>query len=87
MQSHENIDGFKSKYTEVAGLYKGKGLNFLLGDLKASQAALQYFGLKEDQSHVLIVQNTNGLKFINSNGEVDQIAPWLKGKRPLVVKP
>ncbi|MFS8015081.1 putative protein disulfide-isomerase [Helianthus anomalus] len=85
--SHENIDGFKSKYTEVAGLYKGKGLNFLLGDLKASQAALQYFGLQEDQSPVLIVQNTNGLKFINSNVEVDQIAPWLKDYVDGNVKP
>ncbi|KAI7743539.1 hypothetical protein M8C21_000738 [Ambrosia artemisiifolia] len=85
--SHENIDGYKSKYTEVAGLYKGKGLNFLLGDLKASQAALQYFGLKEDQSPVLVVQNNNGLKFINSNVEVGQIAPWLKDYVDGNVKP
>lgn len=39
---------------------------------------VQYFGLKEDQSPVLIVQNSNGLKFINSNVESDQMAPWLK---------
>nr|GEX28060.1 protein disulfide-isomerase-like [Tanacetum cinerariifolium] len=37
---HEKIDAYKSKYTDVAGVYKGKGLNFLLGDVKASQAAL-----------------------------------------------
>ncbi|XP_076935649.1 protein disulfide-isomerase-like [Bidens hawaiensis] len=85
--SHELIDGFKSKYTEVAGLYKGEGLNFLLGDLKASQAALQYFGLKEDQSPVLVVQNNNGLKFINSNVEIDQLAPWLKDYVDGKVKP
>lgn len=104
--AHEHIDAYKSKYTDAAGVYKGKGLNFLLGDVKDSQAALQvfnhifnlsslsfdfvshsefpmnlveqYFGLKEDQSPVLIVQNANGLKFINSNVEADQIAPWLK---------
>lgn len=39
--SHEQIESFKSKYNDVAGVYKGKGLNFLIGDVKASQAALQ----------------------------------------------
>ncbi|KAK9062091.1 hypothetical protein SSX86_019276 [Deinandra increscens subsp. villosa] len=85
--SHEHIDAFKSKYADVAGLYKGKGLNFLLGDLKASQAALQYFGLKEDQAPVVVVQNSKGLKFINKNVEVDQLAPWLKDYVDGNVKP
>ncbi|KAI3790752.1 hypothetical protein L2E82_04029 [Cichorium intybus] len=85
--SHDQIETFKSKYNDVAGLYKGKGLNFLLGDVKASQAALQYFGLKEEQSPVLIVQNSNGLKFINSNVESDQMAPWLKDYVDGKVKP
>nr|XP_043629074.1 protein disulfide-isomerase-like [Erigeron canadensis] len=85
--SHEHVDSYKSKYSDVAGEYKGKGLNFLLGDVKASQAALQYFGLTEDQSPVLIVQNTNGLKFINSNVEADQLAPWLKDYMDGKVKP
>lgn len=85
--SHEQIDAFKSKYKDVASEYKGKGLNFLLGDIQSSQAALQYFGLKEDQAPVLIVQNSNGLKFINSNVEADQIAPWLKDYVDGKVKP
>ncbi|XP_071696429.1 protein disulfide-isomerase-like [Rutidosis leptorrhynchoides] len=85
--SHEHVDAFKSKYSDEAGVYKGKGLNFLVGDVKASQAALQYFGLTEDQSPVLIVQNSNGLKFIKSNVEVDQIAPWLKDYVDGNVKP
>lgn len=84
---HERIDAFKSKYSDAAGVYKGQGLNFLLGDVKASQAALQYFGLKEDQSPVLIVQNSDGLKFINSNVESDQLAPWLKDYVDGKVKP
>lgn len=85
--SHEHVDAFKSKYSDEAGVFKGKGLNFLMGDVKASQAALQYFGLTEDQSPVLIVQNSNGLKFIKSNVEVDQIAPWLKDYVDGNVKP
>ncbi|RVX22596.1 Protein disulfide-isomerase [Vitis vinifera] len=47
--SSELFDAFKSKYHEVAEQYKGKGINFLLGDLEASQGAFQYFGLKDDQ--------------------------------------
>lgn len=39
--SSELIDAFKSKYNDVAVLYKGKGLGFLLGDLEASQGAFQ----------------------------------------------
>ncbi|KVH87963.1 protein disulfide-isomerase-like [Cynara cardunculus var. scolymus] len=85
--SHEQIDAFKSKYKDVASEYKGKGLNFLLGDVQASQAALQYFGLKEDQAPVLVVQNSNGLKFINSNVEADQLAPWLNDYVDGKVKP
>ncbi|XP_076949767.1 protein disulfide-isomerase-like [Bidens hawaiensis] len=84
---HEHIDAFKSKYTDVAGAYKGKALDFLLGDVKASQAALQFFGLKEDQTPVIVVQNSDGLKFINSNVEVDQIAPWVKDYVDGKVKP
>ncbi|KVI08228.1 disulfide isomerase [Cynara cardunculus var. scolymus] len=97
----------KSKYNEIAGLYKGKGLKFLLGDVLASESAFQvtnylphnhiywsisvlisthiliflddqFFGLTEDQAPVLVVQNNKGLKFINPNVEIDQIAPWLK---------
>ncbi|KAI3707511.1 hypothetical protein L6452_26107 [Arctium lappa] len=85
--AHEQIDAFKLKYKDAASEYKGKGLNFLLGDVQASQAALQYFGLKEDQAPVLIVQNSNGLKFINSNVEADQLAPWLKDYLDGKVKP
>ncbi|KAJ0867601.1 putative protein disulfide-isomerase [Helianthus annuus] len=83
----ESPNAKKSKYTDVAGVYKGKGLSFLLGDLKDSQAALEFFGIKEDQTPVVIVQKTNGLKFINLNVEVDQIAPWLKDYMDGKVKP
>lgn len=39
--SSENVDAFKSKYRDVAGQYKGKGISFLLGDVEASQGAFQ----------------------------------------------
>ncbi|KAM5548522.1 hypothetical protein ABKV19_000100 [Rosa sericea] len=34
-------DAFKLKYSEVAEKYKGEGISFLVGDLKASQGSLQ----------------------------------------------
>lgn len=64
---HDQIDNFKSKYNEIAGPYKGKGLKFLLGDIPASEGAFQFFGLTEDQAPVLVVQNDKGLKYINPN--------------------
>lgn len=36
-----DFDSYKSKYEQVAAEYKSKGISFLLGDLDASQGALQ----------------------------------------------
>ncbi|VFQ77376.1 unnamed protein product [Cuscuta campestris] len=43
------LGAFKPKFNDVAVLYKGKGIGFLLADLASSAGALQYYGLKEDQ--------------------------------------
>ncbi|KAL8126140.1 hypothetical protein AgCh_013429 [Apium graveolens] len=76
--STEKFDDFKTKFNEVAAEHKEKGLNFLLGDLEASQGAFQYFGLNEDQAPVILVQTSDGQKYLKANVEADQIAPWLK---------
>ena len=39
--STEGVDSLKSKYREVAEQYKGQGISFLLGDIEASESALQ----------------------------------------------
>uniref|UniRef100_A0A164X3Y2 Thioredoxin domain-containing protein n=1 Tax=Daucus carota subsp. sativus TaxID=79200 RepID=A0A164X3Y2_DAUCS len=44
--STDKFDDFKKNYNDVAVLYKGKGLNFLLGDLEASKGAFQDGKLK-----------------------------------------
>ncbi|XP_011027509.1 PREDICTED: protein disulfide-isomerase [Populus euphratica] len=76
--SGENADSIRTKYQEVAGQHKGDGLVFLLGDVEASQGALQYFGLKEDQVPLIVIQTTDGQKYLKANLVSDQIAPWLK---------
>lgn len=85
--STEHFDAFKSKYHEVAQLYKGKDLSFLMGDVEASQGAFQYFGLKEEQVPLIIIQNSDGEKFFKPNIEPDQIASWVKDFKDGNVKP
>ncbi|XP_072972285.1 protein disulfide-isomerase-like isoform X1 [Typha angustifolia] len=76
--SDELFDTFKSKYYEIAESYKGKNISFLVGDLDASQGAFQFFGLREDQVPLVILQENDGTKFLKSNLKPDQIALWLK---------
>ncbi|KAI0494393.1 hypothetical protein KFK09_024529 [Dendrobium nobile] len=76
--SEQYFDSFKSKYLEVAENYKGKKLSFLLGDIKASEGAFQYFGLEESQVPLIILQENDGKKYLKPNLEPDQIATWLR---------
>lgn len=39
--TNEHFEEFKSKYNEVAEIYKGKDIGFLMGDLDISQGAFQ----------------------------------------------
>ncbi|GMH21610.1 hypothetical protein Nepgr_023452 [Nepenthes gracilis] len=75
--SDEN-DPYKTKYHEVAKEYKGKGISFLLGDIDASQGAFQFFGLKEDQVPLIVIQSNDGQKYLKPNLELDHIASWIK---------
>ncbi|KAK8642860.1 hypothetical protein V6N13_012188 [Hibiscus sabdariffa] len=88
--SGDGIDSLKSKFREVAEQYTGQGIGFLLGDLEASQAAFQYFGVQESQVPVIIIQNNDGKKYLKPNLKGDDIAPFVKdykeGKVPPYVK-
>ncbi|KAI3464524.1 hypothetical protein Pfo_021187 [Paulownia fortunei] len=83
----EQFDAFKSKYHEVAQLYKGKDLSFLMGDIEASQGAFQYFGLKEEQVPLIVIQTNDGGKYLKPNVEPDQIASWVKDFKDGIVQP
>ncbi|KAF5942316.1 hypothetical protein HYC85_019958 [Camellia sinensis] len=76
--SSELADVFKSKCHDVAEQYKGKGLSFLMGDAEASQNAFQYFGLRDDQVPLIIIQTSDGEKYLKPNLEPDQISSWVK---------
>ncbi|KAG6396253.1 hypothetical protein SASPL_142399 [Salvia splendens] len=80
-------DAFEAKYKNVATLYKGKGISFLLGDVESAQNAFQYFGLKTEQAPVLIVQQNDGQKYLAANVEPDQIESWVKDYSEGLVKP
>jgi len=38
----------------------------------------QYFGVKKDQVPLIIVQTTDGKKYLESKVKPDQIASWIK---------
>ncbi|KAL5982766.1 disulfide-isomerase [Asimina triloba] len=85
--SSDNFDAFESRYHVVAEGYKEKRISFLLGDVDAGQGAFQYFGLKEEQVPLIIIQTTDGQKYLKPNLEPDHVAPWLKDYMDGNVKP
>lgn len=85
--SSEVADAFRSKYHEVAEKFRADGISFLVGDIEASQGAFQYFGLREDQVPLIIIQTNEGEKFLKPNLEPDHIAPWVKEYKEGKVQP
>ncbi|GFP96150.1 protein disulfide-isomerase [Phtheirospermum japonicum] len=74
-------DAFESKYKDVATLYnKGKGIRFLFADVIDSigHNAFQYFGVKADDAPLLIIQKTEGQKYLKTKIEPDEMASWVK---------
>ncbi|CAI0576567.1 unnamed protein product [Linum tenue] len=85
--TNEVAESFKSTYREVAEQYKGQGLIFLIGDVDSSQGAFQFFGLKEEQAPLLLVQTNDGQKYLKPTLGADDIAPWLKEYKEGKVSP
>lgn len=75
----DNFEALKSKFYEVASSFKGKDISFLLGDLnEGSQGVLEYFGVKESQAPLVVIQENDGTKYLKANVEPDQMASWFK---------
>ncbi|KAF3446999.1 hypothetical protein FNV43_RR12179 [Rhamnella rubrinervis] len=72
------VDAFRPKYHEVAEKYRKEGISFLLGDLETSERALQYIGVKEDQAPVIVIQTSDGKKYLKANVKPENIADWVK---------
>ncbi|GJN40491.1 hypothetical protein PR202_gb29712 [Eleusine coracana subsp. coracana] len=72
------FESFKSAYYGAAEDFKDKEVKFLIGDIEASQGAFQYFGLKEDQAPLILIQDGDSKKFLKEQIEPDQIVSWLK---------
>ncbi|KAL9666728.1 hypothetical protein QQ045_001066 [Rhodiola kirilowii] len=83
----EHHELFKNKYAEVASEHRDDGISFLMGDLEASQGAFQYFGLKEEQIPLIIIQTNDGQKYLKPNVELDQLATWVKEFKDGKVQP
>jgi protein disulfide-isomerase A1 len=72
------FDSFKSAYAAVAEEFKDKEIKFLIGDIEAAQGAFQYFGLKDEQAPLILIQDGESKKFLKDHIEADQIVSWLK---------
>ncbi|KAL5704401.1 protein disulfide-isomerase [Ranunculus cassubicifolius] len=85
--SSDLYESFKSKIDDAAELYKGKGISFLIGDLEASEGAFKYFGLKESQVPLIVIQTDDAQKYLKANLVPDHITTWLKEYTEGNVKP
>ncbi|XP_068645174.1 protein disulfide-isomerase-like [Aristolochia californica] len=65
-------------YENFPALTEGDGIGFLLGDVAAAQGDFQYFGFKEAQVPLIIIQQEEGQKFLKAKLESNHIASWLK---------
>nr|GLL28353.1 protein disulfide-isomerase-like [Ipomoea trifida] len=81
------LDAFKSKYGDIAALYKGKDIGFLLGDLKSNGGVFQYFKVREDQTPFVVGRTNDGEKYLKPNVEPDHIATWVKDFKDGKLKP
>ncbi|XP_057446025.1 protein disulfide-isomerase-like [Lotus japonicus] len=83
----EGAESIQAKYREAAEEYRKQDVSFLVGDVEASQGAFQYFGLKEEDVPLIIIQQTDGKKFFKPQLEADQISSWLKAYKDGNVAP
>ncbi|XP_068648379.1 protein disulfide-isomerase-like [Aristolochia californica] len=74
----ENFEAFKLEYHTVASNNSGNGIGCLLGDVAAAQGAFQYFGRKEDQVPLIIIQQEEGQIFFKAKLKPDHIASGLE---------
>ncbi|KAK1407753.1 hypothetical protein QVD17_39379 [Tagetes erecta] len=75
--SSKPFGAFESIYHDIATEHKGKGMSFLIGDVEATQAAFQFFGLKQEHVPVILINNDKE-KYVKPNLEPDHIESWLK---------
>ncbi|PWA41374.1 PDI-like 1-1 [Artemisia annua] len=83
----DDFDVFKSKYHNIAPLYKCKGLRFLLGNAKTNEDDFKYSGLRFDQVPLIIIHSYHGSSYMKPNLRPDDIAPWLNDYKEGKLKP
>ncbi|XP_021772615.1 protein disulfide-isomerase-like [Chenopodium quinoa] len=74
----ENAAALKSRFNDIAVLLKGDNKYFLLGDLEASKDLLKHYKLDESLAPLIFIHKTEAEKYLKTNVEPDQLAPWFK---------
>uniref|UniRef100_A0A0E0K124 protein disulfide-isomerase n=1 Tax=Oryza punctata TaxID=4537 RepID=A0A0E0K124_ORYPU len=75
--SDDRAEAFRTQFHEAAKQYSANNISFLIGDVTASQGALQYFGLKESDVPLIFILASKS-KYIKPTVEPDQVLPYLK---------
>ncbi|KAL8171765.1 hypothetical protein V2J09_023569 [Rumex salicifolius] len=82
--SSEEFGVFKSKFHDIAVLFKGTNSSFLLGDLEHSKSILNYFSIEDSQAPVMYIQKKEDEKYIKPNLQSDELVfsfkQYLDGK-------
>ncbi|XP_021863789.2 protein disulfide isomerase-like 1-1 [Spinacia oleracea] len=74
----ENAAALKSRFSDAAILLKGDNKYFLVGDLESSKDLLKHFKLEDSHAPLVFIHKTEAQKYLKTNVEPDQLAPWLK---------
>lgn len=74
----DNTEEIKAIFKELASVYKGKGLRFIIADTENGQRAIQHFGVKKEKLPSIWVQGKDGAIYALEEAKAGKITTWLK---------
>ncbi|KMT13995.1 hypothetical protein BVRB_4g078260 [Beta vulgaris subsp. vulgaris] len=75
----ENAAQLKSKFYDIAYLFKGGQMSFLFGDFEpTNQRLLKFLKLEESLIPLIYIQKNGGEKYLKANVQPDQVVSWFK---------
>lgn len=74
----QNAASLKSRFNDVAVLLKGDNKYFILGDLEAGKDLFKHYKIDESHAPLIFIHKSEAQKYLKTNVEPDQVAPWFK---------
>ncbi|MCO5562522.1 hypothetical protein L7F22_016149 [Adiantum nelumboides] len=70
--------GIKAFFSELASIYKGKGLKFMVADTENGQKAIEHFGLRKTKLPSILVQGKDEAVYVLEEAKSEEIISWLE---------